>query len=55
MVCSTWYGPFDGVGGSVADSQALKADALDFLGDGLIRFSRCSPLAGGRCGVRAPR
>ena len=26
------------VGGYIANSQALKADALDFLGDGLISF-----------------
>ena len=30
------YGLFEMVGGFIADSQALKADALDFLGDGLI-------------------
>lgn len=30
------YGLVEGVGGYVAGSQALKADALDFLGDGLI-------------------
>lgn len=30
------YGLIEGVGGFLADSQALKADALDFLGDGLI-------------------
>jgi Co/Zn/Cd efflux system component/copper chaperone CopZ len=30
------YGVVEGVGGFLADSQALKADALDFLGDGLI-------------------
>ena len=30
------YGVVEGAGGFLADSQALKADALDFLGDGLI-------------------
>ncbi len=30
------YGVVEIVGGFLADSQALKADALDFLGDGLI-------------------
>lgn len=32
------YGLVELVGGFFADSQALKADALDFLGDGLITF-----------------
>ena len=32
------YGIAEGVGGFIADSQALKADALDFVGDGLITF-----------------
>jgi len=30
------YGLVEAVGGFVADSQALKADALDFFGDGVI-------------------
>ena len=30
------YGVVEGVGGFLAGSQALKADALDFLGDGFI-------------------
>ena len=30
------YGVIEMVGGFLADSQSLKADALDFLGDGLI-------------------
>jgi Co/Zn/Cd efflux system component/copper chaperone CopZ len=30
------YGIIEMVGGFLSDSQALKADALDFLGDGLI-------------------
>ena len=32
------YGSVELVGGMVSGSQALKADALDFLGDGLITF-----------------
>lgn len=32
------YGVIEIVGGFVAGSQAVKADALDFLGDGLISF-----------------
>lgn len=32
------YGLVEIVGGFLAGSQALKADALDFLGDGLITF-----------------
>ena len=32
------YGLIELVGGFIAGSQALKADALDFLGDGLITF-----------------
>lgn len=32
------YGLIEIVGGVIAGSQALKADALDFLGDGLITF-----------------
>jgi Co/Zn/Cd efflux system component/copper chaperone CopZ len=32
------YGLIEGVGGVLAGSQALKADALDFIGDGLITF-----------------
>jgi cation diffusion facilitator family transporter len=32
------YGIIEGVGGYLAGSQALKADALDFVGDGLITF-----------------
>lgn len=32
------FGLFEIVGGFVAGSQALKADALDFLGDGSITF-----------------
>ncbi len=32
------YGIIEVVGGFIAGSQALKADALDFLGDGLITF-----------------
>lgn len=32
------YGAIEMGGGILADSQALKADALDFLGDGAITF-----------------
>lgn len=32
------FGVAECVGGFIADSQALKADALDFLGDGSITF-----------------
>lgn len=32
------YGVIEMIGGFLAGSQALKADALDFLGDGLITF-----------------
>lgn len=32
------YGVVEAIGGFIAGSQALKADALDFLGDGLISF-----------------
>jgi Co/Zn/Cd efflux system component/copper chaperone CopZ len=32
------YGAVEMVGGFLSGSQALKADALDFLGDGLITF-----------------
>ena len=32
------YGAAEMVGGFLSQSQALKADALDFLGDGLITF-----------------
>lgn len=32
------YGLIEMIGGFMAGSQALKADALDFLGDGLITF-----------------
>ena len=32
------YGVIEMVGGFISGSQALKADALDFLGDGLITF-----------------
>lgn len=32
------YGVAEAIGGFISGSQALKADALDFLGDGLITF-----------------
>jgi len=36
VVLNLGYGIAEAVGGYIAGSQALKADALDFLGDGLI-------------------
>jgi cation diffusion facilitator family transporter len=38
VLLNVGYGIIEMVGGFLADSQALKADALDFLGDGLITF-----------------
>ena len=38
VLLNVGYGVIEVVGGFLADSQALKADALDFLGDGLISF-----------------
>lgn len=38
VVLNVGYGLVEIVGGFLAGSQALKADALDFLGDGLITF-----------------
>jgi cation diffusion facilitator family transporter len=40
VVLNVGYGVVEmvGVGGFLAESQALKADALDFLGDGFITF-----------------
>lgn len=38
VLLNVGYGLVEMVGGFVAGSQALKADALDFLGDGLITF-----------------
>ncbi|MGE0253518.1 MAG: cation transporter [Alphaproteobacteria bacterium] len=38
IVLNVGYGLIEMVGGFIAGSQALKADALDFLGDGLITF-----------------
>ena len=36
VLLNVGYGIIEIVGGFIAESQALKADALDFLGDGLI-------------------
>ena len=36
IILNIGFGLFEIVGGFIADSQALKADALDFLGDGSI-------------------
>lgn len=38
VLLNAGYGAVEIVGGFIAGSQALKADALDFLGDGLISF-----------------
>lgn len=38
MLLNVGYGLVEMVGGFLSDSQALKADALDFMGDGLITF-----------------
>jgi cation diffusion facilitator family transporter len=38
VLLNVGYGLVEAVGGFLADSQALKADALDFVGDGLISF-----------------
>ena len=38
VLLNVGYGLIEMVGGFLADSQALKADALDFVGDGLISF-----------------
>ncbi len=38
VLLNVGYGVIEIVGGFIAGSQALKADALDFVGDGLISF-----------------
>ncbi len=38
VLLNAGYGVIEMVGGFLSDSQALKADALDFMGDGLISF-----------------
>ena len=38
VLLNVGYGVAEIIGGLIADSQALKADALDFLGDGSITF-----------------
>lgn len=38
VLLNVGYGIIEMVGGFISGSQALKADALDFLGDGLITF-----------------
>lgn len=38
VLLNAGYGVIEIVGGFIAGSQALKADALDFLGDGMISF-----------------
>lgn len=39
VILNAGFGIVEMVGGTLAGSQALKADALDFIGDGLITFS----------------
>ena len=38
VILNVGFGVAELIGGFIADSQALKADALDFLGDGSITF-----------------
>ena len=38
VILNVGFGLFEFVGGFLANSQALKADSLDFLGDGSITF-----------------
>ena len=38
VLLNVGYGIAEIIGGMIADSQSLKADALDFLGDGSITF-----------------
>ena len=38
VLLNVGYGVIEIIGGIIAGSQAVKADALDFLGDGLITF-----------------
>ncbi|MCA0377164.1 MAG: cation transporter [Gemmatimonadetes bacterium] len=38
VLLNSGYGVVEAIAGFVSDSQALKADALDFLGDGAISF-----------------
>ncbi len=38
LLLNLGFGACEIVGGFIADSQALKADALDFIGDGTITF-----------------
>lgn len=38
MILNVGYGVIEMFGGFIAGSQALTADALDFIGDGLITF-----------------
>ena len=38
ILLNVGYGLVEMIGGFISDSQALKADALDFVGDGVISF-----------------
>jgi hypothetical protein len=40
VLLNAGYGVVEGVGGFLAGSQSVKADALDFIGDGVISFLR---------------
>jgi cation diffusion facilitator family transporter len=45
VLLNAGYGVVEMTGGFLAGSQALKADALDFLGDGLITFVGLAAIA----------
>jgi copper chaperone CopZ len=38
VLLNAGYGVVEGVGGFLAGSQSVKADALDFIGDGVVSF-----------------
>lgn len=52
VLLNAGYGVIEIVGGFIAGSQALKADALDFLGDGLISFLGLIAVGWGLVGAR---
>ena len=47
VLLNAGFGVIEMIGGFRAESQALKADALDFIGDGLITFTGLLALAHG--------
>jgi len=55
LLVNLGYGVIEISGGFLAGSQALKADALDFLGDGTITLLGVLAITWGRPGVPAPR